>query len=324
MVDHPLHRRIHLSRLCHEVGPPLTSFPKGWLGELPLEEFRKWVEKAVDILGGRTMPAGEFSNFILMDGHIRRLRARDDMAWPDVTPEYVDGNTRLVGSFFGTSVLCLRGLAVQTISTPGFFGVVELDTVGLEVNRNRTVSADVSSVMEAARKSVTPLVTRNLNKLTSGLLINKTPFFANCVSYYGKDVLLSSRLPWISQLMFPGNVELLDSGTLISKLAGARSVFLSYNSGPWTTMKEWESARPYPGELGLLLDGEGQRTPRYMTDDRKIGELKALYPDWEGSVLFKLLIEVIGQSWQKSPADLVSQDGWTRSSNHVSGRFTRN
>jgi len=23
MVDHPLHRRIHLSRLCQEVGPPL-------------------------------------------------------------------------------------------------------------------------------------------------------------------------------------------------------------------------------------------------------------------------------------------------------------
>ena len=23
-MDHPLHRRIHLSRLCHEVGPPLN------------------------------------------------------------------------------------------------------------------------------------------------------------------------------------------------------------------------------------------------------------------------------------------------------------
>src|SRR6185437_4636689 len=25
MVDHPLHRRIHLSRLCQEVGPPLGA-----------------------------------------------------------------------------------------------------------------------------------------------------------------------------------------------------------------------------------------------------------------------------------------------------------
>jgi hypothetical protein len=36
MVDHPLHRRIHLSRLCHEVGPPLSDdvanycFPVNW------------------------------------------------------------------------------------------------------------------------------------------------------------------------------------------------------------------------------------------------------------------------------------------------------
>jgi hypothetical protein len=31
MVDHPLHRRIHFSRLCQEVGPPLRI--EGWIVE---------------------------------------------------------------------------------------------------------------------------------------------------------------------------------------------------------------------------------------------------------------------------------------------------
>jgi hypothetical protein len=303
-----------------------TAFPRGWLSKLPLQEFGGWVDKAIETLGGRALATRNFSFvYLTLDGNLRRSRARDDTKWPDSAPEYVDGNTRLVGSFFGTSVLCLRGLAVQSISTPGFFGVVELDTVGLEVSRNRTVSADISSIMEAARKSVTPMVTKNLDKLSSGgLIVNKTPFIANCVSLYGKDSLLNSRLPWISQLMFPGNVEMLESTTLITRLAATRSLFLSYNSGPWTAMKDWESASPRANELGLLLDGDGQRTPGYIsTDERQVGALQVLYPDWERSVLFKLLIELIAQSWQKSPADLVHQDGWTRFSNHVSGRVTR-
>ena len=40
IVDHPSHRRIHLSRLCQELGPPLTMWQ-----DLRLATERSWARQ---------------------------------------------------------------------------------------------------------------------------------------------------------------------------------------------------------------------------------------------------------------------------------------
>jgi hypothetical protein len=78
--------------------------------------------------------------------------------------KYQSSLTEIRGaSFDNISILCLRGLAVQTISTPGFIGIVELDSVSLEVSRNRTVGADVSNVLDNARKGTISPIINNLD-----------------------------------------------------------------------------------------------------------------------------------------------------------------
>jgi integrase len=58
MVDHPLHRRIHLSRLCQEVGPPLFTLQGraremgiGSLQKVSLGDARKKASEARGLLG---------------------------------------------------------------------------------------------------------------------------------------------------------------------------------------------------------------------------------------------------------------------------------
>jgi hypothetical protein len=90
----------------------------------------------------------------------------EESPWPCRRPEYVRGTDRLVASFEGESLLCLRGLAIQPVRTPGFTGVIDLDTATVDASRSRTVNADLSGVLRAARQAVAPQVVENLNALS--------------------------------------------------------------------------------------------------------------------------------------------------------------
>lgn len=152
-----------------------------------------------------------------------------------------------------------------------------------------------------------------------------TSFIASCVSRYGNDVLIGSRFPWISQLTFPGNVELLDSATFLSRISTARSMFIIYDSGPWTSMKAWEQENPQPNEIAILLDAEGQITPRYLSAEKspRIGQLVDLWERWSDARLFSMLIDLVAQAWQITPTDLVKQETWTQTTSHIYGRIVR-
>jgi hypothetical protein len=309
-----------------------TEFSVGWVKTLPSDRFQQWLDRAILTLDQRSHRAAELSmpmtleSYIALERHQHTHARRSAFVWPKGTPEFISGNTRLMASFQGISILCVRGLAVQTIRTPGFSGIIELDSMALEVSRNRTVTADISSVLDAARAAVVPQVIDNLNTMSgSGLLINKMAFFGRCVRAYGRNVLLGSRLPWVSQLTFPGNVELVDSATLLSRLTTARSAFLSFGTGPWTAMKYWEQAEPMQTELAVVLNDDDGPGPGYLTtkDSPKIGAIANLWAEYSNSSLFATLIDVFAQSWQVSPTDLIQQNGWTHEGSHLYGRFSR-
>lgn len=246
------------------------------------------------------------------------------MAWPGQIPEYAENNDRLVASFEGVSLLCLRGLTVQTVWTPGFVGVIDLDSAAPDVSRNRAVKADLTKVLDQARESVSPQVVANLNALTKTLVISKTSFIAECVRYYGRQVLMRSDIPWINLLEMPGNVELTTSGELLKALTSSSLLFIAFNSGPWTAMKTWvASGNPASTELGVLIDGKGQPKPPYRGPEEKVGALLELWPTCMEGPLFGSLIDIVAEAWQVSPEELIKQDTWTHVSDSIAGRFCR-
>ena len=300
--------RVYAPTLPHALAVNVDGnevhLPSGWLMALTSEEFKKWVLHAVDTirLRSRERPRdASWSYRAYADDFVtRRLyRYHHDHAgeppWPLFTPEYRNDSDRLVASFEGVSLLCLRGLAVQMVSTPGFVGVVDLDTAAPDVSRNRTVNADLTKVLTAARTAVMPHVVENLNALgRAGFLIDKTRFIASCVQLYGRQAILDSSLPWINQIRPPGNLQLISSSRLLADLASSGSVFVAYNSGPWTAMKRWARSEGSAGanELAVLIDGEGQSTPGYRpsSDREAVGAFGDLWPTGHETPLFGTLV----------------------------------
>jgi hypothetical protein len=314
-------------KLVISVDGKKNELASGWLQKLAAKDFDDWVSNAIRTLRGNAVGSREISVVRYLYSDDILWRAPDEKVnWAKGAPQYVEGNTRLVCSFEGTSILCARGLAVQSIKTPGFRGVVELDDLKLSVNRSRTVNADITSVLDAARASVAAQIIENLDSMSGqGLLVNKTSFFSSCVRFYGKEVLLGSKVPWLSHLTFPGNAELIDSSTMLQRAGEANSVFVSFNTGPWTAMKQWESAAPMQGEIALLLDGEGQPRPSFRMSQQgpNLGKLNEIFQNWNDSPLFSVLIELISQAWQITPSDLVSQEPWTHQADVLYGRLAR-
>ena len=198
--------------------------------------------------------------------------------WQLGWPEFSEGNSRLIASFAGVSILCLRGLAIQPISTPGFSGVIELESAETDVSRNRVIGADITQVIDMA--SITA----------------------------------------------PDNVQVVSCASLLATVSGIKTVFLTFNLGPWTAMKKWAAAQgPLdPSEIAVALDDAGQRGPDYNIDREKmIGSLKELWERCYDSPLFGTLIDVISQAWQVSPSELIVQVGWEHEGNTIYGRFFR-
>jgi len=329
--------RVYAPTLPHaltiDVDGRRTDLPTGWLKSMDAEAFKTWVLRAINIVREKSATrSGDRAQVLEEYYFYRRLHAvgngDDETTWPGKRPEYSQENDRLVASFEGTSLLCLRGLAVQAVSTPGFIGVIDLDSAAPDISRSRAVSADLTRVLEAARGSVGPQIVENLNMLgRTGFLIDKAPFIASCVQLYGRQVILDSDVPWISRIKMPGNVELISSATLLSSLTDSNSVFVAYNTGPWTAMKRWARAEPSPGatEVAVLVDGKRQPGPGYRmsADGKKVGSLLNLWPKCTDSPLFGTLIRILAQAWQTSPDDLLRREGWTHETDEVYGRFYR-
>lgn len=333
------HVAIYAPTLPHAISVDVdgnrTELPMGWLNNLETDDFYTWVNDALRLMRKRNFPRvsdGEdvWSEQIHTHYISRRYswfhRQHDSSSWSHKRPEYVKNSTRLLASFIGTSLLCLRGLAVQPVPTPGFLGVIDLDAAAVDVSRSRAANADISSVLEAARQTMRPQIVANLNELGKDkLLIDKTSFIANCSALYGLEVILESDLPWISQLKLPGNVEMICSADMLARVETLKSVFLIYNSGPWTAMKRWAASEIPQGEMAFLVDGEEQARPSYRGSSEGVatGQLASIWDNYGESPLFMIAIGLISQAWQVSPSDLTAQSSWMHESEFVFVRLVR-
>ncbi len=256
-----------------------TDYPAGWLLQLISKEFQRWVSKSIQVMRSQNASRRGYARgatpeydqpVYLSDLFLSGVSSKqEETPWPRYEPEYVKGNDRLIASFEGGSLLCLRELAIQPVHTPGFTGIIDLDTAVVDTSRRRTVNADLSGVLDAAREFVTAQVVENLNALAKdSLIVSKTSFLERCVRFYGENVIMDADLPWISELSLPGNVQLISSREALAKVERVKSVFIACNTGPWTAMKRWVKGPLFAGDGGIavLVDVERFGTPPYRTD----------------------------------------------------------
>jgi hypothetical protein len=311
----------------------------GWLSGISCEELQDWAFQVDRVLsrqmGIRSRVGGEGFDSETEGFRLTRYYystrisgRRADNIWKLRWPEYLSGNTRLIASLASLSILCLRGLAIQPVRTPGFVGVIELNSISTDVSRSRALSADIGPVLNAAREHVLPTIIENLEHLCeNSMIVNTIRTLAECARVYGPDVLQKSNVKWIHKIVLPGNVEIISCSDFLAETARLNSVFLSFNLGPWTLMKKWSTAEGEKdaNEIAIALEDAGQGTPDYIAGvEINIGSLNTIWSGSPKSVLFNTLVNTISQAWQVSPSELLAQPGWSHEANYIYGRFKRN
>jgi hypothetical protein len=325
--------RIYAPMLSHslevDVDGQVTPIPAGWVQQLDAEDFHRWSLEAVNTLhrnrAGRDRETPDLEWRYLLT----RLRGGLDRvtSWTKCTPEFQERGVRLLADFEGVTLLSLRGLAIQPIATPGFVGVIDLQSATPDVSRRRAIRADVTDVLERAKAATRPQVVENLNALAGeGLLIDKLGFLATCVSLYGRETVLEASLPWISFLKLPGEVELVSCAVLLERLTRSASLFVAFGTGPWTAMKRWvalDSQPKKPEPAVVLDDSPGERLDYHSGSDEKVGTLLDLWPECADAPLFGTILRLAAEAWQVSLEDLSRQDGWRHSGSTLWGRLIR-
>ena len=328
--------RVYAPMLPHavevEVDGQSSSIEEGWVRGTPASEFFRWTLQAVATLsrtGAGRSGVDEDPRLWHALGAPRRWLGNHqaEELWLREWPEFQEAGARLVASFRGISILCVRGLAIQPISTPGFVGVIDIESAIPDVSRREVADADVAGVLERATAAVVPQIVANVNSLAErGLLIDQLEFLARCVHTYGRRTVVGASLAWISFLKLPGETELVSCATLLQRLTDANSVFIAFGTGPWTAMRRWVALEPGldATEPAVVIDDTEFDRVRYQPgDEEKVGRLNDLWPHCADSALFGTVLALAAEAWQTSPADLTSQDGWHHKGSTVWGRVVR-
>ncbi|MBN1459532.1 MAG: ATP-binding protein [Armatimonadetes bacterium] len=144
-----------------EVDGQVTKITKGWIWDLGEEQFLNWTLAAVARMERDRAARNRHDGSSIPPWYARELSRRgrllpplsreaDSRYWVDVWPQYRGTGVRLLACQEGVSLLCIKGMAVQPCSTPGFVGVIDIDSGSLDVSRNKATDADVSAVLQTA------------------------------------------------------------------------------------------------------------------------------------------------------------------------------
>lgn len=322
--------RIYVPLLSHVIeiddDGKLDVIKPGWLFELPVAEFKSWILRAISTLQRYRGKRFSEEEGLFVSRYYRQSGEVSD-GWPDKNPEYIDDNTRLLASFEGVSLMCLKGLSLQMVRTPGFVGIINIDTAVPDVSRREAIQSSLRDDLDKIKLAISPEIVTNLNSLSKGGFIgDKLEFLSKCATFYGEQVLFESSIPWISRIKLPGEVELLNSATFLKEVSSKSSIFLAFDTGPWTALRKWTETGNFPStdEFAIVLDGVGYPRPGYSKgDDVIIGKLNTLWSECLESPLLGAVFRLIAEAWQSNVEFLVSQDGWHHKGSTIWGRVSR-
>ncbi len=318
MIQHNLQVEAHGKQFEIEVD---------WWRKMSTVEFHKWVLSAVRLMyKNHDMP----ERYLGAELYWRRLYrpTAKGIPWVNEWPEHIEDSARLVASFEGISLLCLRGLALQPVPTPGFVGLIDSHSAVPDISRRRALNVETDEVLSRACDSITNKLVQNLDALASkGFVVDHLDFISDCVRFYGNKAILQSSLPWICVLKMPGELELMSSTDFLTHITQHTSVYIAYNSGPWTAIRHWDNSDPPKDgvETAVVLDSGHDVTPHYYTSaqEEKAGNLKELWPEYERSALLGVILGIVSEAWQVSVESMTEIDTWTVHQSSIYGRVRR-
>lgn len=323
---------IYAPMLAHPLkiisqGEP-TNLEPGWLLRMEVQEFHNWVAKALSTLMSRRNGSEiAIGREYLYDRYMRRYRSEslDDIRkfWPGDVPEFSEKNARLVASPVGQSLLCLRGITLQSISTPGFVGVINSEDVVPDASRSKALRFDPDPVIEKAIASIATTITSNFDCFNkNGFLLTKLREVSRCAALYGEENLSNSSLAWIQLVIKNGELRLLSITDFITLMKGERSVFLYYNNGPWNTLKKWQELEiSNPAcQYAICFDEADSVYPRYLpSHESQEGTLLEVWDDVLQATLFKVTLDSLAVAWNVPSSNFLKQDGFVHSGSTVFG-----
>ncbi|MCP1510050.1 hypothetical protein J2Y83_000177 [Pseudomonas marginalis] len=290
----------------------------GWLFKLDPESFKKTILQITADLGRHNSEA--------YYPHRRHTSSQLNDIWESSPPEYVSEKARLVAGAEGICVICLKGLSLQVAYTPGFIGIVELDDVTPDVSRRQALDIDLSGILKAAQNTIMDQLIKSLEKYTSNrLILNNLSLISSSIKTYGDQILLNSKINWLSRIILPGDISLCSTQMLFETLKANDTVFIAFDANPWEAMKLWTSkTQSVDGEAAFTLsnigDGPGYRREiEYMR-----GTLSECWKNFSENTIFYFLIKCISFAWNVKPSDLAKQHDWRHEGSTVYGRLTKN
>lgn len=306
-----------------------SNIPPNWALQLKREEFTEWAVEAQILIrevtsGSRKEDHREVLYRRMLYVGYRRTTTDEKDTWPLGAPEYIEPNVRLVADRRGQSLLCLRGFALQPISTPGFVGIINSNSVTPDAARERGLDFDSSELLARAISSVKQQISDTLTERTkAGFIPDQLEFVEWCAIAFGKDAVEQSNFPWIQVVEASGDARFVTTTELNKLVSGADALFLGLNTGPISVSKSWRSHSQMPmrRELGICFSAEHVS---YITgDEKKTGSLTDLWADREYSRRLALFLEIVCRVWDMPLATLLTQDSLMHESSVITGMLVR-
>ena len=309
--------RLEWDGKLHEISP-------FWVLQLDSFGFKKWVNHAQIALRTIGSKSGDISELRIGYRLRRNYGEKEHNAeleakvWPLGAPEYIEQGVRLLADQASTSILCLRGFALQAIDTPGFTGVINSADVTPDAARGRGLDFDGKSILKKAVASIQDKVSENLTeRKNAGFIPDQLDFVAWCTTVYGYEALSKSDFPWVQVIEASGDSKYVSSSALVGILSATDAIYLGVNMGPISLSKKWRVHSKFPQrrEVGICFS---EAHVGYATES-KTGSLAELWTDYERATLFRIFLDALSGIWQCSLATVLSSREFTHRSTDLSG-----
>lgn len=321
---HPIQRRI--SSYAPMLNTPIKTIANneehilnpGWIFKLPTIAFKAAVKQIIFDLGRN------------QDNYYRPAQSRPASQlqdiWGDSPAEYITDQVRLVAGTESASIICLKGLSLQVVHTPGFTGIIELNDITPDVSRRNALNIDLSDILHTARNSIMESLIENLESFTSkGLMINNIGLISRSLTLYGDKVLSGSNINWLSRITLPGNITLCSTPMLHQALKTHNTIFIAFDANPWEAMKLWTNkVDSIDNETAFTLVNIGNG-PGYRREIEYLqGTLLECWPTFSENTVLNYLMKCIASAWEIDVNTLANQNSWRHEGSTVFGRASKN
>ena len=255
----------------------------------------------------------------------------DFQRWPGKQPELLTDSFRILAIPDAHQVLlCSRGVAVGVASVGGVAGIVEAGDLELTAARTEPLKWDAQVFRGSLMKSLRDQIITGLNNLEAeGRIPSRFGFLSKVGNVYGPDLLLETKLPWITIIESPGNGRLISPKELADIVRSRSEILVGYGLGPWSVESKCREIFPRAGKAALLVPISDDDEPRHGSYDDKDeltrGRLQEHFSEesCDGACRLMRTLEIIAMSWNINAAALTNANWCREKGRYICGHLAR-